>query len=432
MDDLLPRIRFAPHLSDRMHVCQLHTAVWGWLLARTMQGEFFVDESKPVSESLQWLNLDWDEPIDDSGKPLSYLKKRDNIQQQVLSNLVQTEQAHQDESGAVYLALPSSGQTIVTEALRGELVFQNERERVMVAEDNGRFLPPFATLIDDHYLQVTHAVRPHTDLAHLPIYHQFYHGLGWVEPVWLVLPQLVDKERIPLSLTDATYHLEPLQETGYLPQALLNYLWLLGWSPEEKIVGKWSAQQTFQREALSPRPTLFDWVDFNWLNKQYIQSLSDTQLAEQITPFLQSAYPVPESKGWLETVTIILRHHLTTLSDAVPAASWIFDSTLEPTPEGLDALTRPESKVVLLTLIAELAQLVVLDLASAESLVSGLRNRFLQERGWNGRYVLSPIRAALIGHVTGPTIPHLLAILGKEETLQRLAHALKRYSFHKS
>lgn len=429
MDELLARIYFAAHLTDEIHLCQLHTAAWGWLLARTMQGEFFIDESKAVVSALAWLGLDWDEPVDFSGKPVPYLAERAKYLQLVLQQLLQTEQAYCDEHGDVYLALPQQGQTVITESLRGELVFQNKTlGLVKVAEANGRFLPSFATLIDAYHLQVTHAVYPYAELEQLPAYHHFYQSLGWVEPVWLFLPQLIDKDRRPIQPTDVAYRLESLQDVGYLPQALLNYLWLLGGSFTEKMLGKWRVQQEFQRDILSSRPAMFEWVDLNWLNKQYIQRLSHKELAQHLSPFLESNYPIPESRHWLESLTANLRHNLTTLSDVVPAALWAFEPAKELTAEGLDALERPQSKVVLMTLIAEIAQLVVLDLPTAEQLIAHLRGYFL-ERGWNGRYVLSPIRSALIGHVSGPAIPQLLAILGKEETLQRLATALKKHTF---
>lgn len=218
------------------------------------------------------------------------------------------------------------------------------------------------------------------------------------------------------------------QAAGYLPAALFNYLLLLGWTPDngQEIVDKWDVRQQFRLERLSPSPSTFDWDKLNWLNSQYLQRHSNENLAELIRPFLEDVYDdLPMQNEWLVRLTAVIRDDLNKLEDAVDTAEWAFADNFELTAEALAALHGESAKPVLTRLVAELAHVVLLDEATAQSILQGLRHSFRQSDGWQPPAIFHPIRAALTGQTGGPLLAEIMAILGKNRTLQRVANALR-------
>jgi nondiscriminating glutamyl-tRNA synthetase len=218
------------------------------------------------------------------------------------------------------------------------------------------------------------------------------------------------------------------QAAGYLPAALFNYLLLLGWTPDngQEIVDKWDVRQQFRLERLSPSPSTFDWDKLNWMNRQYLQRNSSEALAELIRPFLEDVYDeLPMQNEWLVRLTAVIRDNLHKLEDAVEAAEWAFADNFELSDDAQAALQGESAHPVLTRLVAELAHVVLLDEATAQSILQGLRTSFKENEGWNAPAVFHPIRAALTGQTGGPPLAEIMAILGKNQTLQRTANALR-------
>ena len=203
---------------------------------------------------------------------------------------------------------------------------------------------------------------------------------------------------------------------------------LLGWTPDDaqEVVGKWEVRQQFRLERLSPSPSTFDWEKLNWLNRQYLQRISNENLAELIRPFLEDIYDdLPLQQEWLVRVTAVIREGLNKLEDAVDAAEWAFVDNFELSDDAQAALRGESARPVLTRLVAELAHVVLLDEATAQSILQGLRQSFKEREGWQPTAVFHPIRAALTGQSGGPPLAEIMAILGKNRTLQRIANALR-------
>ncbi|MEZ4594969.1 MAG: hypothetical protein R3D55_28080 [Chloroflexota bacterium] len=162
------------------------------------------------------------------------------------------------------------------------------------------------------------------------------------------------------------------------------------------------------------------------MNRQYMQRHSNDKLAELIRPYLEETYDeLPMQEEWLVRLTAVLRDGLNKLEDAVDAAEWAFADNFELTPGAQEALHGESAHPVLTRLVAELAHVVLLDEATAQSILQGLRNSFKESEGWKPTAVFHPIRAALTGQTGGPPLAEIMAILGKNRTLQRIANALR-------
>lgn len=450
---MTPRFRFAPSPTGVPHIGNLHTALFSWALARALGGDFIVriEDSDPerntpetaqqMLDALAWLAVDWDEGPDVGGECAPY------VQSQRLERHLEVAEQLVDEGHAYYgddpakpaqaagnplrLRMPRTGQTVLPDVIRGPIVFENERlPDPVLLRSNGRPLYHLAAMTDDHDMGITHVVRGEEWIASAPIHIQLYRVMGWAEPVWIHLPLILNKRGQKLSKRDPEggYLISDFQEAGYLPQAVWNYLLLLGWTPdgEQEIVDKWTVRQQFRLERLSASPAIFDWDKLNWVNRQYLQRLSDEQVAEGIRPFLENVYDyLPNDPKWLIALTHTLRDGLNTYADAVDQAAWAFDDGYELSEGGAIALGTPPTKPVLIRLIAELSAIVLLDEPTAQSILAGVRQSFQAGYGWSVTEIFQPIRAALTGQTGGPPLSTVMSLLGKQRALQRLADGLK-------
>ncbi len=451
---MVPRFRFAPSPTGDPHIGNLHTALFSWALARAGDGDFILriedtdsDRSTPAAaqamlDALAWLGIDWDEGPDLGGDFGPYVQSaRLPRHQEIAARLLAADLAYYGDDPdqpaseptdqPLRLRLPRSGETIVHDALRGPIRFDNAllKDPVLV-RSNGRPLYHLAAMADDHDMGITHVVRGEEWIASAPIHVQLYRALGWPEPVWIHLPLILNKRGQKLSKRDPEggYLISDFQAAGYLPEALFNYLLLLGWSPdgEQEIVDKWIVRKQFRLERLSTSPAVFDWDKLNWVNRQYIQRLSDGALTGLIRPFLEDAYgDMPLSDDWLVRVTAVIRADIAKLEDAITLAEWAFADDFAYSDNARAILSTEPAHPAILRLITELAALVILDQPTADSILRQMRTDLQAAKGWRAPDIFHPIRAALTGHVAGRPLPEIMGILGKERTLQRLARAIR-------
>lgn len=450
---MIPRLRFAPSPTGTPHIGNLHTALFSWALARSLGGDFILriedsdaERNTPLSmremmDALAWLTIDWDEGPDVGGEYGPYIQsERLARHQAVAAQLHAQGDAYYGDDPAetavlpnapLRLRLPKEGQTVLNDAIRGPIQFDNHllSDPVIVRSD-GRPLYHLAAMVDDHDMEISHVVRGEEWIATSPIHIQLYKAMGWTEPIWVHLPLILNLQGQKLKKRDPEggYLIRDFQNAGYLPKALFNYLLLLGWSPdgEQELVDKWHVRKQFRLERLSTSPSIFDWDKLNWVNQQYIHRLSDKQLAEAIRPFLEDAYDtLPNATGWLERLTAVVRSTIVKLEDAISAAQWALDTVLDYTDEATDLLQTETAHHVISQCVAELIAIVLLDEQTAHTILNGLRSRLHEQHGWNAATILKPIRAALTGDVNGPPVHQIMGLIGKQTALQRLADALQ-------
>lgn len=446
---MTPRFRFAPSPTGSPHVGTLHTALFSWGLARALDGDVILriddtdanrnrtEDVSAMIEALHWLGLDWDEGPDIGGDFGPYVQsQRRERHAAVTALLLERGAAYVDNSAEtdqkpIRLRMPNDGVTIIEDALHGPITFENVNlpDPILVRGD-GSPLYHLANAADDHDMGITHVVRGDDWISSAPIQITICQALGWSLPIWVHLPLILNKERKKLSKRDPEggYLVDDFRNAGYLPQALFNYLLLLGWSPDgtQEIVNKWDVRQQFTIDRLSVAAPIFDWDKLNWFNRQYLKQYSDTELTALLRPILEEAYgALPLSDEWLVQLTRSIRDELVTLEDVVESAEWAFD------PPDLDeaaqqALVAQQTHTVLAQLIAELAAVVILDVATANAILGGLRQHFNHQHNLNARAVLLPIRAALTGKTGGPPLHEVMGLLGKQRCLERLASAIRQ------
>lgn len=450
---MVARLRFAPSPTGPVHVGNVHTAVFCWALSRALKGDFIIriddtDAERNTPEATQlmfaalsWLGLDWDEGPDLGGEYEPYVQsQRRPFHQRVIEQLVDEGHAYYGDDpdqpstargNPLRLKMPKTGETILHDAIRGEIRFNNGRlQDPVIVRSNGDPLYHLAAVTDDHDIGITHVVRGEEWISSSPIHIQLYQAMGWAEPVWVHLPLILNQRGQKLKKRDPEggYLISDFQAAGYLPAALFNYLLLLGWTPDngQEIVDKWEVRQQFRLERLSPSPSTFDWDKLNWLNRQYLQRHSNEKLAELVRPFLEDVYDeLPMQNEWLVRLTAVIRDELSKLEDAVDAAEWAFADNFELSDDAQATLRGESAHTVLTRLVAELAHVVLLDEATAQSILQGLRQSFKASNGWQPPAVFHPIRAAITGKISGPPLAEIMAILGKNRTLQRVANALR-------
>lgn len=403
---MFPRISFAPDHSGAPHVGNLHTAVHAWALARSLDGEFVVPIlPQQMLAALDWLGLAWDEGPDGDEEAPAWQPGGEKAYGRFLTQLLSQEDALESATDVV-LRLPQGGQLVLRDG-------------------NGRFCPLFTAVVDEHELAITHAVRSAAWLPGAPIALYLCQQLGWQPSQYVYLPLLQDAQGRPLpAATQKGYHLRDLQAEGYLPQAVWHYLLLLGWTPasDPDQIDRWMVRQQYRLERVTPEPATFSWNGLRQINRLYLQRLPDEEVMAGIRPFLEDAYEfLPTDPKWLLVLTRAIRPGLSVYADAVMQAAWAFDGGKELTPEGSAALAQPDARAILTRLVAELAAIVLLDEPTAQVILTALRRAFPPPAD-----VETAVCAALTGHAAGPPLPAVLALMGKQRAMQRLAVAVSR------
>ena len=486
-----PRLRFAPSPTGITHLGNLRTALFNWLYARQQGGQFILriedtDQERRVPgaverlmDDMRWLGLDWDEGPDVGGPVGPY------VQSERLAHYREGA-ARLLESGAAYYCdctpqrlarlreeqlargemprydrhcrarglgpgpgrvirfkTPLEGRTTVTDLVRGESTFDNRQlSDPVIMKSDGFPTYHLANVIDDHLMGITHVLRGDEWLSSLPLHVLLYAAFGWQPPIFVHLPLIVDMhgrklKKRPEELPDVTaeylayarlFRVETLRERGYLPEAVLNYLALLGWNPgtEQELFTPQELIAAFRLERISPAPAKFDADRLNWFNRQHLARLDEAALLARGRPFLQAAYDDPrlEDDGWTAALIAAVREEITTLGDLPAATAWAFHDPVQLDDEAWQALRSDPAAPVLAAFREALPEAGRLTLEEANDLLRGLMRRFRKAHGWSGRQVLFPLRAALTGTVHGPHMAAIVALLDAETMRRRLDRAL--------
>lgn len=437
-------VRFAPSPTGPPHLGSLRTALFDWLLARATGGRFILriddtDRSRyqpqaeaQMMEALRWLGLDWDEGPDIGGPHAPYRQsERLTLYHETVERLIEVGAAYRpaDAPQVVRLRTPRRGRVAFRDALRGEIAFEYARvprDPVLIKSD-GYPTYHLASVVDDHHMGITHVLRGEEWIPSTPLHLLIFAALGWEPPLYVHLPLVVDREGQKLKKRDPRALALAYREQGYLPEALMNYLALLGWHPgtEQEVFTPAELVARFSLERLSKSAATFDEGRLRWFCRQHLAALPLGELASRVLPLLRVAYPqaAERSDEWLTWLVALVRDEMSTLGDVITAARFAL-GPLEVSGEARAVLAGEAAQPVLEAFRAGLAALQTSDVVSCAALLKDLRTRFRQSHGWDGRTVMFPIRAALTGSLAGPHLADVVALLGKEESLRRIQQAL--------
>ncbi|HEV7937366.1 MAG TPA: glutamate--tRNA ligase [Solirubrobacteraceae bacterium] len=462
------RVRFAPSPTGALHIGGARTALFNWLLARHSGGIFLLriedtdrERSTPenveqILDALRWLQLDWDEgPV--------FQTERTARHREVLEALLSSGHAYRsnataadvaaykqlhgaergfrgnerDESqkdGAVRLRVPDGGATVVHDLIRGDTTFEHvHQDDPVIARADGSVLYNFAVAIDDLDAAITHVVRGEDHLSNTPkqlLVLQAAKAAGFgaehAEPLYAHLPLLHGPDGKKLSKRHGAASVQELREAGYLPEAVRNYLALLGWGSgdDATVLSTEQLVERFELERVSRNPARFDEVKLRWLDGIYVRGLSVGELADRVLGYLrisdpQAADAAEADRQLLEGAVAISQEKIQTLADFWPLSRFFFTGVAD------DAAARERwlgerGVSVLGDARAQLSSAPSFEVEAVQTALA----QVIERHDAKPREVYQPVRVAIAGTTVSPGIFESVALLGREETLRRIDLAL--------
>ena len=410
------RVRMAPSPTGLLHIGSAHTFLFNWLFARGRGGECLLrientDTSREVAEaveqiqrSLSWLGIDWDGPI------TFQLDAMDRCRE-LAARLVEEEKAYEDE-GAVRFRMPDEGVTGWDDAIRGRIEFPSEQlEDVVLVRSDGRPTYNFASPVEDMDDGITHVIRGDDHISNTPKQLQILRALGHEPPVYAHVANILGTDGKKLSKRHGAISVDEFRLAGYLPEAIVNFLALIGWAPdgETTIMSRDEIVERFRLEAVSPSPGTFDYAKLDWMNGVYLRSLPPREYADRLVLWVgEQGLDWPAER--VHDAAPLVQEKIGRFDEFPTFARFLFEP-VEPPPELLDGR------------ILRSAQTALEDLESwsADGIESALK-QLCEELGEKPRTVYGPIRVAVTGSKVSPGLYESLELLGRESVLDRIRH----------
>jgi glutamyl-tRNA synthetase len=414
------RVRFAPSPTGVLHIGGARTALYNWLLARGSGGTFVLriedtdrERSTPenvehILDGLRWLELDWDEG------PISQAERRPE-HTGAIQHLLDSAAAYEDE-GAIRLRVPDEGETVVHDVIRGDITFPHSAiDDFVIRRSDGSPLYNLAVAVDDRDMGITHVVRGDDHISNTPRQVMILRALGAEPPLYAHLPLLHGPDGKKLSKRHGAASVQELRDAGYLPEAVRNYVSLLGWGYDESTTFMTTPElvERFDLARVSKNPAVFDEQKLRWMNGRYLRELDPEDLRARLEALSGRSVP-PEAVA-------ISQEKMQTLSDFWPLAGFLVER-----PAGYDekAWTKVMSDGAPERLRAARAALEdarePFDTDEVERALRGVVERLEVKP----KDVFQPIRMAITGTTVSPGIFESVAALGRDETLARIDAAL--------
>lgn len=478
------KVRFAPSPTGPFHIGGARSALFNWLLARHTQGKFLVriedtdlgrssrESEENIKESLRWLGLDWDEGIDVGGPNGPYRQtERLAIYQREVQRLIQEgkayycycsqeeleadrqsqlkegrtpvynghcrhlteeERARYEQEGrkpVVRLRVPEGETIAFTDMVRGRVEFQTSGVGdFIIMKSDGIPVYNFAVVVDDALMGITHVIRAEEHLSNTPRQIAIYHALGYEVPEFGHISLILGADHKKMSKRHGATSVTAYKDMGYLPEAMVNYLALLGWAPkgERELFTREELIREFSMSRVSSNDAVFDIEKLNWINFQYMKNLSADALLDFLLPFIEKAGYISmplsnEKREWLKQVVCYVRERISYGAQAPEQVKIFFEDVPPFTDEEIIAIMKQDtSAVVLKEFSSELEELPDF----TEESISGCFKALMKRTGIKGKAAFEPVRIALTGATKGPGVYEMMVLFGKEKTLRLLKTAL--------
>ncbi|MGK7952161.1 MAG: glutamate--tRNA ligase [Xenococcaceae cyanobacterium] len=456
------RVRIAPSPTGNLHIGTARTAVFNWLFARHHQGKFILrvedtDEarSRPeytenIKSGLTWLGLTWDEGPFFQTQRLDLYKKaiqtlldkglaypcyctpeeleqmRDEQKAKGLAprydnrhrNLTEEQKQAYIAEGrkpVIRFKIDDKREIVWQDLVRGKVSWKGSDlggdmviARAAEAEDNtfGQPLYNLAVVVDDIDMAITHVIRGEDHIANTAKQILLYEALGATVPEFAHTPLILNQEGRKLSKRDGVTSIDDFRKMGFVPEALANYMTLLGWTPPdstEEIFTLAEAAEKFSLERVNKAGAKFDWAKLDWLNSQYLHTMPAEKLVDLLIPYWQAAgydVNIDSDRPWLESLTAMIAGSLTRLTDAVQESHLLFGDSVEYSEEAISLLNQDGVKAIIKEVIEAIAQSVSFDLESAKTIVKQVTKSQKVKKG----LVMRSLRAGLTGELHGPDL----------------------------
>lgn len=478
------RVRYAPSPTGHLHIGNARTALFNYLFARNLGGTFLIriedtDQKRNIEggeESqlsyLKWLGIDWDESVDKDGgygpyrqsERLDIYKKHyDELLERGLAykcyctedeleaereaqsargemprysgkcaNLTSEDRAKQEEEGrkpSIRFKVPTGKVYAFNDIVKDEVSFESDGigDFVIVKKD-GVPTYNFAVAIDDHLMEISHVLRGDDHISNTPKQLMIFEAFGWEPPVFGHMTLIVNDSRKKLSKRDESIiqFIEQYADLGYLPEALLNFITLLGWSPEgeEEIFSKEEFIDIFDANRLSKSPAVFDKQKLAWMNNQYMKKLDLDKIVDLSLPHLVKAGLVdadnPEEKAWARNLISLYQEQMSFGAEIIELSDMFFKDIIDYNEEAKAVLEEDQVPEVLRAFHAELTALEPFEAGGIKKAIKAVQ----KATGQKGKKLFMPIRVAVTGETQGPELPNAIELLGKEKVKNRLERVI--------
>ena len=480
------RTRFAPSPTGFLHVGSIRTALFGWLFARHNNGVFILriedtDATRKVGgaveaiiDDLHWLGLNWDEGPEVGGNFGPYIQsqrlekykeaahrlvaqgaayncycsqerlgalREEQTKHQLppgydrrCRHLTEAERAQKEKEGItpiIRLKTSLEGQTVVHDIIWGDVVFKNSTvEDLVLLKSDGYPTYHLANVVDDHEMQITHVIRAEEWMSSTPCHIMLYNALGYEIPAFGHLPMLLGKDRSKLGKRHGSTSIRQFREDGYLPEAMINFLALLGWSLDDKteIMTVEDLVKNFTLERVSKTAAIFDHEKLHWMNGVYVRGLSVDDLTARVFPFMEKDLP-PEVKrpldiNYVRQIVPLIRERISTLKDAATYAAFFLLDELEYDSVMFTGKNMT-TETALMALKASEEKLSSLENFSRDLLEDTLRH-LADDLGIKTGQLFNSLRVATTAREAAPPLFETMAVLGKERCLKRIKAALAK------
>lgn len=478
------RVRFAPSPTGYLHIGGARTALFNWLFAHKMGGKLILriedtdterlkeDSVSQILTSLKWLGINWDEGPEVGGdcgpyyqsERLSLYKK---YAEQLLaegkayycfctSEELEAEREKQraakqpfryartcrelskeeverriaaGEKPSLRVKIPVDGSITVHDLIHGDVTFNMDQfDDFVIVKSNGMPTYNFAVVVDDHLMGMTHVLRAEEHLSNTPKQLLIYEALGWEPPKFGHMPMILAPDRSKLSKRHGATSVEEFRSQGYLAEAIVNYLTLLGWGPgdERELFSLQETVQLFELEQMSKKAAIYDTKKLTWMNGQYLSELPLEKILPEAKPFFINDGLVTEDwfadhEEYFAKLVDVVRVRVKTLQEVADAASYFFKEVEAYDEKGVAKHFKPEAVPLLEQCIAAIEADEVYDLASTEAAY----NKIAADNNLALGKVIHPTRLALTGRTVSPGMFDVMVLLGKEKTLARLRKAVE-------
>ena len=456
------RTRFAPSPTGYMHIGNLRTALYCYLIAKHDHGDFILriedtDQQREVEGAIDLIyqvmeetGLHYDEGPDIDGGVGPYIQsQRLDIYHEYAQKLIDLGGAHycfcegelegedpclhlsqqeiQDKldagiSHVIRQTIPTTGTTSFDDEVYGHIEVENKtlNEGILIKSD-GYPTYNFANVIDDHLMNISHVVRGNEYLSSTPKYNLIYKTFDWEIPTYIHLPPVNKDETHKLSKRNGDASYQDLKEKGYLKEAIINYIALLGWSPEgeQEIFSLDELIKAFDVKRISKSGAIFDMNKLKWINSQYIKKLDTKQLTELCLPFLKEAYDLSnKSEAWIEKLVEVHRDHISCGEEIVEQVKLFFEDEIHLEEEAIEFMKDeaiPNTLAVFKSKVAELAE----EDFKQDQIFACIKATQKEAKA-RGKMLYMPLRIATTGIMHGPDLAASMELLGKEKVLKRL------------
>jgi glutamyl-tRNA synthetase len=434
---MLPRVRFAPSPTGYLHVGGARTALFNWLFARRHGGTFVLriedtDAERSswemvtgIVDGLRWLGLDWDEGPDVGGPHAPYFQSQRPAKYRERAHaLVSQGKAFADE-GAIRFKVPP-GQTRFTDLVHGPIAFENEHiENFVILRSDGHPTYHLSVVVDDIDMAITHVVRGDDHISNTPKQVLLYEAFGSTPPEFAHVPLIMGPDKKRLSKRHGATSVMEYERLGYLPEAMVNFLALLGWSPggDREVLTRDELISLFRLEGISGGNAVFNIEKLDWFNQQHIARMAGADARTRITPLLQAAglwrdtLSTTES-DWMLRVLDLLKPRARSLEHLVDELRpfLVGDEDVAIDEAAAAKHLTPQIQPTLRQLAGALRQAQPFDAASAEQLVRATA----EQAGVKAAALIHATRVAVTGRAVSAGLFDVMSLMGSERVTRRL------------